>query len=71
MDYNDENDELIDNDEYDDDEDYDEELEDSLGDEVSFCIFVLFLPLWYFPDFLAHSYFSARGANKETKSRII
>ena len=40
VDYNDENDELVDNDEYDDDKDYEEELEDSLEDEVSFCIFV-------------------------------
>lgn len=33
MDYNDENDELVDNDEYDGDTDYDEELEDSFKDE--------------------------------------
>ena len=52
LDYNDENDELVDNDEYDDTEDYDEELEDSLGDEVYVCIFVPFLLLWYFPDLL-------------------
>lgn len=50
MDYNDENDELVDNDEYDGDADYDEELEDSFKDEVSFytvfAILVFSRPVW-------------------------
>ena len=49
MDYNDENDELIGNAEYGGDDDRNVDLEDSLGDEVSFCISILLPTRWYFP----------------------